>query len=589
MWHLRSPLLAWALLVSSLYAAAKAELKEVTSLPGLSEKLCFKSYAGYVSAATPDKHLFAWYVEASESPETKPVVLWLNGGPGCSSLGGMWGELGPFLVNKDHTVSLNPYSWNTAANMIFIEQPAGVGFSYPAVDTNDEVTAKDTYQAIMDVFAAFSLKDRPFYIFGESYGGHYVPNTVQIIRDGNNDLKPGDSKIINIKGFGVGNGYTDWALDFQANVPYAVAHGLCSYDQYAEANRACKGSFAACFWPREGFPCSDECSEAVAAVTNTAMNPGNMDMYDIYEDICLEGQERIKTDAFVFVDEQRKAQRNWQQQKANAKTGSNLGTTPIAPIYPTCTDAYTQTYLSREDVQKAIGARRITTWNQCALLNNGSSTPMTEGKQYEFNFESRISYYETWAAEAKLDMLVYSGDADFIVNFMGTQNWLNASNLNKVRDWVPWTGSDGQTAGFLTDYWVPEKVSDTQKTGVKMTDDDEGGVRFVTVKGAGHMVPKDRPAHALDLFKAYLEKIPLDKIPKSDFQGLCGKPPPSPNPSPSPPSSDCFSSNWWAFLLTAIGGLALGVVIMGLVGRLAPGAARERLRDPNSVSLQGSA
>ena len=122
----------------------------VTSLPGLTEPICWKHESGYLPVKNGAKQLFFWYHEATESPETKPWLLWLNGGPGCSSLGGMFTELGPFVVDASMNVTLNPWSWNKLANVIFVEQPAGVGFSFPNAPANDSITAEDTVEALVE-------------------------------------------------------------------------------------------------------------------------------------------------------------------------------------------------------------------------------------------------------------------------------------------------------------------------------------------------------------------------------------------------------------------------------------------------------
>jgi hypothetical protein len=97
---------------------------EVTDLPRLVSKPCWRQYSGYLSTKSPrDTQLFYWYHEATTAPSSKPLVLWLNGGPGCSSLGGMFTELGPLVVGADGNVTFNPYSWNKLANVIFLEQP----------------------------------------------------------------------------------------------------------------------------------------------------------------------------------------------------------------------------------------------------------------------------------------------------------------------------------------------------------------------------------------------------------------------------------------------------------------------------------
>jgi cathepsin A (carboxypeptidase C)/serine carboxypeptidase-like clade 2 len=110
-----------------------------------------------------DTHLFYWYHEAVVDPKSKPLLLWLNGGPGCSSLGGMFTELGPFVVQKTLNVTFNPYSFNKVANVLFLEQPAGVGFSYPNLPANDTVTAYETYKALLAFFNLYpDLRGRPF-------------------------------------------------------------------------------------------------------------------------------------------------------------------------------------------------------------------------------------------------------------------------------------------------------------------------------------------------------------------------------------------------------------------------------------------
>ena len=86
-------------------------------------------YAGYVSVS-PTKRLFYWMVEAAVSPDTAPLILWTNGGPGCSGIsGGLMSEFGPFFPNSDGSPTLTPNSWTWTqnANVIFIEQVRRVG------------------------------------------------------------------------------------------------------------------------------------------------------------------------------------------------------------------------------------------------------------------------------------------------------------------------------------------------------------------------------------------------------------------------------------------------------------------------------
>jgi cathepsin A (carboxypeptidase C) len=162
--------------------------------------------------------------EARNSPDTAPVVLWQTGGPGCSSLLASFTENGPCLVpekgpNAGKAV-FNEYAWNTNATMIWLDQPAGVGFSWGTENDKDEAdAARDAYDFLQAFFKAHpTLQTRDFFVVGESYGGHYSPALSYAIFSNNNNLPAGAVKI-NLKGLGVGNGLT---------VP------LAQYPKYAE-------------------------------------------------------------------------------------------------------------------------------------------------------------------------------------------------------------------------------------------------------------------------------------------------------------------------------------------------------------------
>uniref|UniRef100_A0A453H0A4 Carboxypeptidase n=1 Tax=Aegilops tauschii subsp. strangulata TaxID=200361 RepID=A0A453H0A4_AEGTS len=171
------------------HIALKAADK-ISALPGQPEGVDFDQYGGYV---TVDGHngraLFYYFVESPGNPVTKPLLLWLNGGPGCSSLGfGAMRELGPFRVNRDNqTLTRNNHAWNNVANVVFLESPAGVGFSYSNTSSDydkmgDPLIAQDTYAFLVNWLDRFpEYKARALYIAGESYAGHYVPQLAATI------------------------------------------------------------------------------------------------------------------------------------------------------------------------------------------------------------------------------------------------------------------------------------------------------------------------------------------------------------------------------------------------------------------------
>lgn len=470
-------------------AYASAADDRVTSIPGFSGDFCWNHSSGYLNG-TEGHQLFYWYHESTTNAADKPLVLWLNGGPGCSSLGGMFTELGPFVLDSDLKVTLNPYSFNRAANIIFIEQPVGVGFSYPNVPANDNTTAKDTVVALRNFLRMHpELQHRPFYVMGESYGGHYVPNTVKEVQQTNKDKPPGD--VINITGFAVGNGYTDWGLDFNANVENGRFHALTSQSLFETAETACNGSYARCFWPRDDVECPKECGDAVTAATVNAMDD-SIDIYDIYEDVCLDpSQERLQTQATVLLGEHRKSLRALHKRRRTRAT--------ISPIFPTCIDNFSARYLNDPDVQKSIHVLPSTIpnnkWSDCGNVD------------YDFNYESELVNYQQWVKDGDLEILIYNGDTDFILSHMGNSAWINKGlNLPKHAEWKKWRGSDGQVAGYFEQY---------ETSGLPLT--------FLTVKGAGHMVPRDRPRHALDMFASFLLGGLYDKVGKESETGLCQK------------------------------------------------------------------
>src|SRR4051812_17146499 len=138
-------------------------------------------YTGYLHSDS--KHFYFAYFESRSDPSSDPLVLWLNGGPGCSSMMGLIMELGPCQINEGgESASENKHSWINSASVFFLDQPIGVGFSY---SSNESFHGGQggTFAASEDVYAFMKLwykafpnaKSLPFSIAGESYGGHYIP------------------------------------------------------------------------------------------------------------------------------------------------------------------------------------------------------------------------------------------------------------------------------------------------------------------------------------------------------------------------------------------------------------------------------
>jgi carboxypeptidase C (cathepsin A) len=146
-----------------------------------------KQKSGYIDLEGTNKHLFYWFFESRRKPLEDPLILWLNGGPGCSSLIAVLRENGPCSINAEGDAVVNPLSWTNVANMLWVDQPVGVGFSYQDDDPtgSDGDTKKwDEEEVARDMllFLQQWMRDNPkyralnFYLMGESYAGHYIPN-----------------------------------------------------------------------------------------------------------------------------------------------------------------------------------------------------------------------------------------------------------------------------------------------------------------------------------------------------------------------------------------------------------------------------
>lgn len=185
-------------------------------------------------------HCYRRFFESRNDPENDPLILWLNGGPGCSSSTGLLFELGPCSIADDgKNVTYNPHSWNTRANIIFLDQPVNVGFSY----SSDGSSVNTSPVAGVDVYAFLELflmrypkyAKAPFHIAAESYGGTYAPNFASVIYKKNKELELAQNKNqakdlvkINLASVMIGNGITNPYIqdatipEFACDGPYPI-------------------------------------------------------------------------------------------------------------------------------------------------------------------------------------------------------------------------------------------------------------------------------------------------------------------------------------------------------------------------------
>ncbi|XP_038720214.1 serine carboxypeptidase-like 40 isoform X2 [Tripterygium wilfordii] len=299
------------------------ERDRIDRLPG-QPNVDFAHYGGYVTVdKSAGRALYYYFVEAAppQSTESIPLLLWLNGGPGCSSLNGAMQEIGPFRVRSDgKTLFRNRYSWNNAANVLFLESPAGVGFSYSNRTSDyddlagDRSTAADNYVFLVNWLERFpEYKGREFYISGESYAGHYVPQLAQTILHHN---KISNNTTINLKGIMIGNAVINDETDNRGMFDYLESHALISDDTGYQIRKSCDFSPEAVKQP----------SQCTKAVEEAFKNTNFFDLYNIYAPNCFN-----------------------QSVTAKPKPGSILNFDP-------CSEYYMHAYLNCRDVQAAMHA-----------------------------------------------------------------------------------------------------------------------------------------------------------------------------------------------------------------------------------------
>ncbi|GLJ12192.1 hypothetical protein SUGI_0186370 [Cryptomeria japonica] len=426
----------------------------IHALPGQPKDVGFKQYSGYVNVdAKTGRGLFFYLAEAVDEPSSKPLILWLNGGPGCSSLGyGAFQELGPFRINSDRkTLSTNPYAWNQVANVVFLDSPIGVGFSYSNTTSDydiggDQMTAQYNYIFLLNWFERYpQYKHRDFYIAGESYAGNYIPQLVDLILEYNSSR----TSFIKLKGVLIGNGIMNSNTDNKGSIDYLWSHALISDRVYHGVLKYC--DFSSIYATTSNL-CTNYSIQA-------SQEYGNIDPYNIYAPLCTLSESNSKA--------------------VNTSTANGLD-----GLYDPCSELYTESYLNLLEVQHAMHVNRdfipMKKYSLCGSI------------AYFDSVRTVLPIYKEILSKG-LRMLVYSGDVDSIVPVTGTRLSLNALKLKIKEGWRPWMNGDNDVGGYSTVY--------------------NAGLTFATVRGAGHEVPSYQPARSLTMVKYFIanQELPAPK------------------------------------------------------------------------------
>jgi len=340
----------------------------------------------------PGDEMFYWLVRSRKDPENDPLVLWLNGGPGCASELGLFYENGPWTINDDLSLETNEHSWNEIANMIYVDQPLGTGFSKtnkPDHIARNEKMVADTFFVFLEKFVEKfpEFQGRPFYITGESYAGHYIPAiTAKIVEM--------DNPKINLISSAIGNGWVDPVLQYPQYTTFAVENELI-------------GSFHAKVLDAGYWLCAKTIGIHLGAfayipcelLTNTILgNPINprFNVYDIRKKCIGDGCYPME----------------------------NL-----------------DILLNKPEIQQILGVGKRF-YSQCSKLPQ-----LFMMGDHNRNLRPKVEY----ALDNGVGILVYSGDKDFICNWRGGEAWTHAigfegGNYLEGEEYQQWT-VDGEGAG----------------------------------------------------------------------------------------------------------------------------------------------
>ncbi|XP_010461188.1 PREDICTED: serine carboxypeptidase-like 18 [Camelina sativa] len=436
----------------------------VSYLPGFDGLLPFHLETGYIGVGEEENvQLYYYFIKSENNPEEDPVILWLTGGPACSVLSALAFEIGPLTFKTEGyngglpSLVSTSYSWTKVASIIFLDQPAGAGFSYStnplAHKPSDTGEAKHAYEFLQKWLVENpEFVSNPLYVGGDSYAGMVVPAIVQHISIGN---EHGYNPRINLKGYLLGNPVTDHDSDNNSRIQYAHGMGFISDELYESLKRTCQRNYV-------------------------KVDPTNTQCFKLLEDYqkCV---SRIN-EGFISIPLCDLASPNPYSGEHNGR--SYLKTLVQSDLSLPTPDCYMYRYLiaaywaNDEDVRRALHVVKgsVGKWARCDW-----------DLPYEEDIQSSVPYHRNNSIKGVYRSLVYSGDHDLMVPFLGTEAWIKSLNYSITDDWRPWLVNN-QVIGFTRTY--------------------ANNMTFATIKGGGHTT-EYKPEESFMMFQKWITGQPL--------------------------------------------------------------------------------
>ncbi|KAL6306731.1 Alpha/Beta hydrolase protein [Sparassis latifolia] len=421
-------------------------------------------YTGYLDVDAGAKHLFFYFFESRRDPANDDVMMWINGGPGCSSSTGLLMELGPCSIDMQQVSSngtvWNPYSWNAEANIFFLDQPVGVGFSYADFSETVETTedaAKNVHAFVSIFFETFpQFTGRALHLSGESYGGRYLPAFASYIYDQNQAAKVEGREPLNLKSVVIGNGITDISTLYEGR--YEIECGTAALDVPFQ-------QISTCVRMKIALP---RC--------NAAMQKS-----------CIDHFVSMDCRAAVNFCDNELSTGFW-------NSGRNVyDVSKMCEGNTLCYNDLTEItrFLDDPATRALLGVETSKAFSAC------SSEVGTNFNAHMDKWAVPSQYYVASLLERGVRILIYAGTYDWQCNWVANRLWV---------DKLDWHGR----AAYNAEEWRSWVVNDNKAGETKTA----GLLTFATVRGAGHMisanlsvcayVPHDKPAEAQALVSRWL-------------------------------------------------------------------------------------
>ncbi|TFY67118.1 hypothetical protein EVG20_g4050 [Dentipellis fragilis] len=415
------------------------------------------SWAGRLpitNKTSESRQLFFWYWPSSQSTESDSLTIWLNGGPGCSSLTGFLQENGPISFQPGASKPVaNQFAWTEASDVVWIDQPVGTGFTAGKPDINDETDLGDEfYGFLQQFFTVFpELASKKLFITGESYAGMYVPYIASRIVHASASEQA--ALPLSLQGLLINDGVYSSFVTSQ-EIPLAA---------FAKTNQKTLelSNSQVAKWANLSSSCGyDKVIQAASVYSpkGKILLPGNTENIPDRCDVWDEFYEAAQEANSCF----------------NVYRDTDRCPTPSDPLEP---------YFSRSDVQKALHVPNAGTFSECSNINvfpNGDNSPYSE------------VLFPDLLSKLPRGITLWHGLNDALLLAGGDR--ITIQNLT-------WGGSQG----FAGPPTTPLVVSGSQK-GVYRS---ERSLTYIEVDGAGHMIPEDQSQTALHVFEAVLGQTAL--------------------------------------------------------------------------------